>query len=247
MTHIDRATEDELFTCAQIAQVSRRLAMGHLPGDESSSEDAVVEEDVEESGQQGWITAKEALDLLFASRRNAHDVLDGDNGVVGTALFSFLSLVNHSCDPTGSISFNGVSAELRALRHIQQGEEITISYIETAQPREVRQSELNKTYEFTCTCARCQGERDPGKGGGGVSTFIPKSMSRDTVESISTLPIEDVLRVKEQLEAHMSASKADNSYWRRKCLERLADHNIQCGEWQGAYQVQKQLLASWIR
>lgn len=40
-----------------------------------------------------------------------------------------LAIANHSCTPSAEIGFEGRTLFMRALRNIEEGEEITISYI----------------------------------------------------------------------------------------------------------------------
>ena len=69
------------------------------------------------------------------------------------------SLLNHSCAPNSSLVPSVASpgcAELRAIRDIKKGEEITISYILgwSCISRVERQKELNK-WGFVCDCSLC--------------------------------------------------------------------------------------------
>jgi hypothetical protein len=47
---------------------------------------------------------------------------------------------------------------LLATRAISIGDEITLSYIDTSQPRQSRRQKLSKMYRFDCDCERCQQE-----------------------------------------------------------------------------------------
>jgi SET and MYND domain-containing protein len=62
---------------------------------------------------------------------NAFNRLDADTGMTGIFLDAGLAMVNHSCVPNAFIGFDKRTAVLRAERPIQEGEEITISYIGT--------------------------------------------------------------------------------------------------------------------
>ena len=77
----------------------------------------------------------------------------------GTGFFSIQSIINHACDPN---ALSGKHVEdsdgkivIRAVRDIEAGEELFISYIEVELPVEVRQAQLMGTYNFECTCNRC--------------------------------------------------------------------------------------------
>ena len=104
------------------------------------------------------------LDLLFPP-------LDG------TAMYSIACKMNHSCHP------NVISVYKRrtrwgdkhpltvfavALRDIQEGDELTISYIDAEQPFEQRQTAL-MNYGFHCQCEKCQNDQSDAKATGSRS------------------------------------------------------------------------------
>jgi len=79
-------------------------------------------------------------------------------------LFLTLSLLNHSCDPnsfwTGTMN-NPRQLELRAVKDIQEGEEITVNYImleDRFSDRPTRQARLKDGWGFYCSCSLCLGE-----------------------------------------------------------------------------------------
>ncbi|KAL0608884.1 Histone-lysine N-methyltransferase SMYD3, partial [Plecturocebus cupreus] len=69
---------------------------------------------------------------------------------------SFISLLNHSCDPNCSVVFNGPHLLLRAVRDIEVGEELTICYLDMLMTSEERRKQLRDQYCFECDCFRCQ-------------------------------------------------------------------------------------------
>ncbi|OLP96981.1 Phospholipase B-like protein B [Symbiodinium microadriaticum] len=97
-------------------------------------------------------------------------------------LYLQLARVNHSCRPNAIVGEpkaefdakrlpNGIKPAdplkkaLIAIRDIQQGEEITISYLgddELLQPSHIRREMLESSYGFNCTCHRCIDEDDDG-------------------------------------------------------------------------------------
>nr|DBA26898.1 TPA: hypothetical protein GDO54_011097 [Pyxicephalus adspersus] len=66
-----------------------------------------------------------------------------------------MSLLNHSCDPNCVIVFEGTSLQLRSVKKILKGEELTISYIDVKMPTSLRQAQLQRQYCFNCDCHRC--------------------------------------------------------------------------------------------
>ena len=51
----------------------------------------------------------------------------------------------------------GTTLYLRVVSSIQEGEELTQSYIDPASPTSFRQSHLSSGYFFSCNCLRCRG------------------------------------------------------------------------------------------
>ena len=75
------------------------------------------------------------------------------------------SACNHSCDPNAEVTFpeNNDALALVALRDIEDGEEICISYLEECQrtrSRHSRQKQLRENYVFICECEKCEEEKD---------------------------------------------------------------------------------------
>eukprot|EP01126_Amoeba_proteus_P002326 TRINITY_DN1072_c0_g2_i14.p1 TRINITY_DN1072_c0_g2~~TRINITY_DN1072_c0_g2_i14.p1 ORF type:complete len:269 (-),score=39.22 TRINITY_DN1072_c0_g2_i14:397-1203(-) len=88
-------------------------------------------------------------------KSNNYNIYDSSMETVAIGLYPILSLINHSCDPNSVPIFEGRSVKLVCIRPIQPGDEITISYIETAAPTHVRIAELQSNFFFTCTCPKC--------------------------------------------------------------------------------------------
>lgn len=79
------------------------------------------------------------------------------------AVFFKLSRLNHCCRPNAEHSWDAASGKqhVRALRKIQYGEQILLSYIGDARsvlqlPRDERQTMLLRAFGFTCMCSRCE-------------------------------------------------------------------------------------------
>ncbi|KAL5730979.1 Histone-lysine N-methyltransferase atxr2 [Ranunculus cassubicifolius] len=76
----------------------------------------------------------------------------------GSAFFPLHSCLNHSCDPNAKAfkrdEDRDGQAIISAIRPIQKGEEITISYIDEDLPWKERQA-LLADYGFKCKCSKC--------------------------------------------------------------------------------------------
>jgi len=79
--------------------------------------------------------------------------MDGDGGV-----YENICRFNHSCWPNCAHSFHKERdrGEIRAVRWIAEGEELTVPYIDLRQPRLARLEELKEKYGFVCSCCVCE-------------------------------------------------------------------------------------------
>ncbi|KAG7375448.1 SET and MYND domain-containing protein 3 [Phytophthora boehmeriae] len=99
----------------------------------------------------------EILELFGRVNCNAFSLANQvTNEVVGLGLFPEGALFNHDCDPNCVVSFCGQQMQVRTVRDVEAGEELTVSYIELLQPTHARREELKNSYFFECACARCQ-------------------------------------------------------------------------------------------
>nr|XP_015798838.2 histone-lysine N-methyltransferase Smyd1 [Nothobranchius furzeri] len=112
----------------------------------------------------------EFLSHILGLIRNNSFPLKDQRGLqdVGLGIFPSLGLVNHDCWPSCTVTFNhgnqsAVSSalhsrkrmELRALRTIPEGEEVTISYVDFLNLSADRQKQLKERFYFDCSCERC--------------------------------------------------------------------------------------------
>ncbi|KAI0063077.1 hypothetical protein BV25DRAFT_1802905, partial [Artomyces pyxidatus] len=109
--------------------------------------------------------------------------LPGHNADHG-AVFEQISRINHSCSPNAHFRWNadGFWGEIRALRPIAKGEQVTISYQPVYQPYRVRQAALKEQYEFRCAfmaCSRPACERQNSDKSRQTLTTITKNTDRE--------------------------------------------------------------------
>ncbi|KAH1090426.1 hypothetical protein J1N35_017683 [Gossypium stocksii] len=75
---------------------------------------------------------------------------------VGNAIYMLPSFYNHDCDPnTHIVWMENADAKLKALRDIDEGEELRICYIDASMSYDARESLLTQGFGFKCNCLRC--------------------------------------------------------------------------------------------
>ena len=106
----------------------------------------------------------------FFSLHNAHgssyspflgiaktNVLPLGSGAPEGGLFLEASRINHSCSHNTQNTWNANLNQLtiHALRDIEEGEEITISYLDGSESYDTRQLSLKNKFSFDCACELC--------------------------------------------------------------------------------------------
>jgi len=104
----------------------------------------------------GEESSKSALGVILT---NAHATTSPDRQVTEAGLFPLLSRFNHSCRPNLHHAWQRGSGfrEVRAIRNIDKGAELCISYIDLCLSRAERQNQLLTRYGFFCQCEACAG------------------------------------------------------------------------------------------
>jgi hypothetical protein len=75
---------------------------------------------------------------------------------VGSAVDPFIAMLNHSCDPNCSWSFEGRAFQLKSSRDIASGDELYIAYIDDLGDYYGRQKRLLEGWSFNCACSLCK-------------------------------------------------------------------------------------------
>lgn len=83
----------------------------------------------------------------------------------GTGFYRLHSCMNHSCEPNCRAMLPESNSEnnkaiIHAVRAIEAGEELTVSYVEEDEPYNERQEQL-RDYGFECLCSKCEQEKNP--------------------------------------------------------------------------------------
>ncbi|CAO1613572.1 unnamed protein product [Jaminaea pallidilutea] len=166
-----RVTEKDIGGIAYQDLQSRVSASAHAKEDEkreaqlferfvAAGEEQDVPLSIEALQRLGLQTGLEQV--LTKSLSNAFQLSTGMLDDVGMCISPGLSMLNHSCVPNTAQVFPlgpqapGTQAmALVAIRDIKPGEELTVTYIDTAMPRSRRQAVLLEEYGFACDCEGC--------------------------------------------------------------------------------------------
>lgn len=124
-----------------------------------------------------------ARQVLGASASPEGEPPSGDSGMApmsvppvrGVALFSLVSLMNHSCEPCAVVDYphGNFTAEVRATRDIHPGSPITIAYDSVVGGYSARRRALLR-YGFVCQCSACLRE----EAGPGADSDVTARVSR---------------------------------------------------------------------
>ncbi|XP_040919974.1 N-lysine methyltransferase SMYD2-B [Toxotes jaculatrix] len=99
---------------------------------------------------------KDLLTLFSQVACNGFTIEDAELSHMGTAIYPDVALMNHSCLPSVIVTYNGTSAEVRAVQDMKPGDEVLISYIDLLYPTDDRNNRLRESYYFTCDCQECK-------------------------------------------------------------------------------------------
>lgn len=88
---------------------------------------------------------------------NSFSICNQELQSVGTGIYLAASIVDHSCQPTAVVTFEGTTLIMRALETLTSlnWSKIFISYIDVMAPKKERQLELEQIYYFSCRCLKC--------------------------------------------------------------------------------------------
>jgi hypothetical protein len=113
-----------------------------------------------------WVTSTKAQPIYQRIQGCAHAVTDMSRplGVqtVGRAIYCGQSFYNHACAPNAYLSCRGgIEARVYAVRPIEKGEVVTLSYIPmSGMDRTERRQLLTSSFHFTCQCDACVNHDD---------------------------------------------------------------------------------------
>jgi len=99
--------------------------------------------------------------LMLINDRNSSNLMTGrPDKLVGTGMFMFGSLLNHSCDPNLHVVYLDSKYVYVVINPINKGEQLFVQYTPTYHIDDcvIRQMKLKDVYGFTCSCAACEND-----------------------------------------------------------------------------------------
>lgn len=86
------------------------------------------------------------------------DFWDTSLTYAGICLDPFITKINHSCDPSAWLVCEGPEIRIRAVKDIETGEEITVSYLDNCEAGDYgsRRDELMRRWNIDCACKLCK-------------------------------------------------------------------------------------------
>jgi hypothetical protein len=101
-------------------------------------------------------------EIFHKIRINANAITD-EGERIGKAISIPASAVNHSCRQNAGFVVKGRIIELRAMRNVAVGEEVTNNYTCNQYTRKERHDFLAQLFAFICKCDRCEAGDTPGE------------------------------------------------------------------------------------
>ncbi|KAK8056144.1 SET domain-containing protein 5 [Apiospora rasikravindrae] len=103
--------------------------------------------------QAGELGGHRIADIMFT---NSFQVSLGSEGEPHFGNFPEVSRLNHDCRPSLAYYIDqNLTHHTHAVRDIQPGEELTISYLDSFRVRSVRQARARASWGFSCGCSQC--------------------------------------------------------------------------------------------
>lgn len=147
--------------CPHAAAVRNYLLQKYEQSQEEKRDDDIdkgIFDRIEEFTQFAMVIRFNSVELNPPSEDGS-----GPGADFGHGLFEIACRMNHSCKPNcvWITSQDGKTKEVRAVKAIEEGDELTIDYVgEALEPTPARRKELMTTKGFVCQCDRCAAEHD---------------------------------------------------------------------------------------
>ncbi|GAA6075356.1 histone-lysine N-methyltransferase SMYD3 [Tachysurus ichikawai] len=159
-----------------------------------------------------------------------------------------MSLLNHDCRPNCVMMFSRKKLELRAVRRIQQYEELCISYTDISAPRVERRTQLMEQFYFLCQCQRCSDDQNDSTMLGGEESKW--TIIRDSIPHLESLRHEEkwaeLQQVCQALICANSAAVPDSNVYMLRVLDSLMDACISLSQYETALQYGTRTLNAYV-
>lgn len=181
-------------------------------------------------------SCRDPLSLMGKVTCNCFTISDAELQEVGVGLYPSLSLLNHDCGPNCVMVFEGTKLHLRAVKDIEVGEELSISYIDSLALTDERQKQLKEQYHFTCHCQRCDSrDKDEMMASGEATTcnLLKDALPRlDELKAKSNWP--ELLDLCKRLLSSAGDTVPQSNLSRLKVTDAALDACVQLGLWEEA-------------
>jgi hypothetical protein len=105
----------------------------------------------------------EIVEMINRVNLNSHIIHDFEDKseAIGCGMFPITALLNHNCNPNAIyVSGENGKMEVRAIRSIDEHQELCVSYVDLFSNRLERREKLLTTKYFWCNCERCENQND---------------------------------------------------------------------------------------
>ncbi|KDQ17930.1 hypothetical protein BOTBODRAFT_143664, partial [Botryobasidium botryosum FD-172 SS1] len=153
--------------------------------------------------------------------RPIHIYTDVDPSNPPSALYLLPSLFNHACAATANWYHFGEVMVIRAVRDLEEGEELTIAYVEGHTAWE-RQAALKK-HRFTCSCPLCDADRKDGEAACGRRSELMLKAGAQRSLAEGTLNLAGVRKYVCEVEGTYASARGPVRPASSRARQRLAD------------------------
>lgn len=100
-------------------------------------------------------TIQDIVEMFCKAAANAIGLSDTFFEYTGYALSLDSCIMNHACIPNASVYIINDILHVRVIQNCDEGEELTMSYLDGLDLKKDRQAKLRSDYAFTCECSAC--------------------------------------------------------------------------------------------
>lgn len=117
------------------------------------------------------------LEVLGRLYINGFEICNERMETYGWGVYLGPSILDHSCQPTASVTFSGRQLTVTANRPLASLNQAFISYCDPSLPSSVRREKLLENYFFLCECSKCV-HSSSARGGDSAGQLRPEVKGR---------------------------------------------------------------------